>query len=117
MTLSGSGFAPSATISIIFRSKPVQEPSVTADPQGAFSDTVTVPKGASAGLHHFDATGAIANGGLKTLESPILVVGSRLAHHTPAGYVIGAMVGLALLIPIVTWLVLNRLARVRYGVG
>jgi hypothetical protein len=117
VTLSGSGFARSATISVIFRSKPVREPDVTADAQGAFSDTVSVPKGASAGLHHFEATGAIANGGLKTLESPVLVVGSQLGHHGPAAYVIGAMVSLAVLIPIVTWLVLDRMARVRQSVA
>jgi hypothetical protein len=57
ITLSGTGFQPGETITIQLFSTPVTLGSTTADPQGAFTTTVTIPADTTPGNHTIVATG------------------------------------------------------------
>ena len=56
-TVSGSGFAPGAEISLTLCSTPVQIGVVVADASGAFSANVTIPPDTSSGEHTLVGTG------------------------------------------------------------
>jgi hypothetical protein len=55
ITISGSGASPGATVTITFASTPVVLGTTTADAEGAFSATVTIPTSAEAGEHTVSA--------------------------------------------------------------
>ncbi len=105
LTLSGSGFAPNATVSITFRSVPIVVASVMTDAQGRFSVTVLVPGDAPAGQHHFEAEGPAPSGGVKTLLAPVSV--TVHGHHHSLVLPI-AMVVLTVLLVAAAWIVLGR---------
>ena len=79
LTLSGSGFAPGATVNITFRSVPIVVASVITDAPDRFSVSVLVPGDAAAGQHHFEAEGPALGGGLATLLAPVSV--TVAGHH------------------------------------
>jgi hypothetical protein len=54
VTVSGTGFAPGATLDVVLHSSPVTLTTVTTDPTGAFSVAVTIPAGTAAGAHTID---------------------------------------------------------------
>jgi len=58
LTVSGSNFTPGGTVTIDIESTPVFLASVTADPTGAFSTTVTIPADTVPGSHTILATDA-----------------------------------------------------------
>jgi len=111
--LKGSGFQPGATVTVTFHSTPVVVGKTLADAAGKFSLTVAVPATASAGEHHFEAIGETTTGQMATLVTAVRVVAFN-AHPGAATAVEKAvMVGVAIGIPIVTWLVLGLLERRR----
>lgn len=57
-TVSGSNFTPGGTVTIDLHSNPIFLASVTADPNGAFSTTVTIPADTVPGTHAIVATDA-----------------------------------------------------------
>jgi hypothetical protein len=105
LTLSGSGFAPNATVNITFRSVPIAVASVVTDAQGRFSVTVLVPGDAAAGQHHFEAEGPASTGGVKTLLAPVSVT-VHAGHHSLVLPI--SMVVLTVLLAGAAWIVLSR---------
>ena len=113
VTLLGGGFAPGAPIVLSFHSTPVAVGSTHADSLGRFSLAVTVPTGAPTGAHRFEATGMGTTGEMMTLATAVRVVplpGSGNGRSVAETLV---MVALAVLIPGLTWLVLNLHSRRR----
>jgi Galactose oxidase, central domain len=111
VTVLGSGFRPGAVITITFHSTPYTVGKAVAGPTGDFSATVTVPETASLGEHHLEATGMSPSGTLNVLLTPLKVVplsagSSRTTSHTTL-----IMVGVAVLLPIGTWLFLSLRSR------
>jgi outer membrane protein assembly factor BamB len=58
-TVSGSGFTPGETVNLAFDAAALT--SATADGNGTFTKTVTIPSGATLGAHTLTATGATSN--------------------------------------------------------
>ncbi len=115
--LSGSGFEPGATIVITFHSAPLVVGTTSVAPNGTFSATVTVPAHASAGDHSFEAAGPGVNGHTVSQSTPVRVVAVSGSGATSSKEKL-AMVGIALAIPGLSWLVLSVRTRVhRRGVA
>ena len=72
-TISGSGCAASAPVTIAFDGGQIDQG--TADATGAFSEDVTIPSDASAGSHTLSASCSDADGGTLVLSSTITVEG------------------------------------------
>ena len=72
-------------------------------PSGAFSATVSVPRSASPGQHHLEATGTSPQGRQTVLLASVIVM-PRAGHSTVTPAVKATMVGLALVIPGAAWL-------------
>jgi hypothetical protein len=106
LTLSGSGFAPGATVNITFRSVPIVVASVITDATGRFSVSVLVPGDAAAGQHHFEAEGPALGGGLATLLAPVSVTVAGRGHSLVLPI---AMAVFTVLLAGAAWLVLTRL--------
>ncbi len=85
ITLSGTGFLPGSTVDLYVYSAPTKVGTATADANGAFSATVTLPEGLAAGTHHLVAAGVDASGNPRYLVSAVSVAaassgGSGLAY-------------------------------------
>jgi hypothetical protein len=113
VTLTGTGFAPHASITISFHSNPVNVGKATADARGNFTATVAIPDSATGGTHRFDATGRGRTGTITELIATVNVVG------VPGGGVISStqqrvvLTLIAVLIPALTWLTLVAMSRWR----
>jgi LPXTG-motif cell wall-anchored protein len=75
MTVSGSGYAPFSTVTVLVYSEPHILTTVVTDGTGAFSVEVTVPAGLPAGQHHVVAAGVDPSGELRYLTLPVTVTG------------------------------------------
>ena len=64
VTITGTGFAPSAGLTVVLHSDPVQLGTVTTTADGAFSSTVTIPANTPPGTHHI----LIGNSEFATIE-------------------------------------------------
>lgn len=111
VTLSGSGFAPGALVTLSFHSTPVLLGAVRANSAGDFAARVTVPGKAVTGGHHFEASGMDQAGSVVILTSAVQVL-QPPTHGRPL-YETLAMVALAVLIPVVTWAVMGLAGRRR----
>lgn len=110
--LTGGGFAPGAEVTISFHSAVVVVGSVRADSKGHFAATVTVPAGAIAGAHHFEASGMGQSGQVVTSATAVEVTTFEVpVHHGSHTVETLIMVTLAVLIPLITWLVLSLVSR------
>ena len=110
--LLGAGFRAGAPITVTFHSRPSTIGTFIASTRGTFAATVTVPQGATSGTHHFVMSGPEPSGRMMVLSTAVLVVavaGGRHGAHlqTPV------MVGIAVLLPVGTWVVLVVLGRRR----
>lgn len=85
VTLSGSGFAPGASIQITIASTPRLLATVTADGSGSFTATVTIPSGLEPGTHTLSATGASASGGTVVLTQQITLGSSTSGSNGSSG--------------------------------
>ncbi len=110
--LAGSGFAPGTTVTITFHSTPALVGRSVAGPSGAFSATVSVPRSATPGEHHFVATGVSPQGRPTTLLASVFVLAPPASKGVSLAVKL-AMVGLALLIPAAAWLAMTGVNRVR----
>ncbi|TPW77672.1 beta strand repeat-containing protein [Schumannella soli] len=72
-TVSGSGFAPHAPITLGLYSTPTTLATVEADETGAFTQTLTVPADFAVGDHTVVATGIGADGAARYLGAPTTV--------------------------------------------
>lgn len=74
ITVTGGGFAPNSTVTIIFDTQ-VLGTTVTR-PEGTFSTTVTIPANATPGRHTLAAVGTAPNGAARRLTSSVEVLGT-----------------------------------------
>ncbi|HWE57229.1 MAG TPA: kelch repeat-containing protein [Acidimicrobiales bacterium] len=103
--LSGTGFAPGAQVTITFHSAPALLGSAVANGQGDFLTDVEVPAHAAPGWHHIEAAGQSADGRPATLSASVFVMGA--AHKGIPTRTRWFLLGLALLIPVATYLVMT----------
>ncbi len=112
VTLSGQGFAPGTTVTLTFHSNTTVVGRALTNGLGDFSATVAIPDSASAGTHHFDASGRGRRGSVSELIATVKIVGvSGLDTTSTMQRVV--LTAVALLIPAATWLVLLATGRVR----
>jgi hypothetical protein len=95
ITVSGSGYAPFSTVTVLIYSTPQILTTVVTDGTGSFSVEVTVPAGLAAGQHHLVAAGVDPSGELRYLTLPVTVTGGGAAlAYTGADVVVPAIGGL-----------------------
>jgi hypothetical protein len=95
--VSGSGFASSSEVVLTIESDPVVLATVTANSEGSFSTTVTIPSNVRAGQHTIFATGIDSFGAPRTLATQVSVGGSLPFTGLPLDSVaVGAVVLLTL---------------------
>jgi titin len=96
ITVSGSGYAPFSTVTVLIYSTPQILTTVVTDGTGSFSVEVTVPAGLAAGQHHLVAAGVDPSGELRYLTLPVTVTGDGGATlaYTGADVVVPAIGGL-----------------------
>lgn len=116
VTLRGSGFSPDAQITITFHSTPVVVGKTSADARGDITATVAVPDRAPAGTHHFDASGLTPTGQSTKVLATVMVAVSGSSSR-PSLATTGALLGVALVVPLGTWLLLGARSRVRHRVA
>ena len=75
MTLTGSGYLPNSTVSVIIYSSPQVLTSVITDATGSFTVTITVPKGLESGQHTLVASGVDPSGAVRYVTLPVTVSG------------------------------------------
>lgn len=82
VTVSGSGFAPNASVALTLFSDPISLGTLTANASGAISGTVTIPATAPTGAHRLEAKGANNASGNNILSANIQVTsrGSSIAR-------------------------------------
>jgi titin len=73
MTVSGAGYAPFSTVTVLIYSSPQVLASVAADGSGTFTTAVEVPAGLEAGHHTLVASGLDTSGTLRYLTLPVQV--------------------------------------------
>lgn len=87
MTISGDGFAPGASLTIVLHSDPVALATATADANGAYSVTVTIPAGTTAGTHQIVVSGLGPDGqpreSVVTIEVQAIEVLGAVATAAP----------------------------------
>ncbi|MGY1813920.1 hypothetical protein [Blastococcus sp. SYSU D00820] len=76
VTLTGSGFLPNSTVTLVVYSTPTVLGTVTTDGAGAFTTTVTLPAGLPAGAHTLVASGVDPAGNPYHLTSGVTVTAS-----------------------------------------
>jgi hypothetical protein len=96
MTVSGSGYAPGSTVTVLIYSEPQVLTTVVADASGNFTVTVTVPAGLAAGTHTLVASGVDTNGVARYVTLPVTVTAAGTAQlaYTGADVVLPAIGGL-----------------------
>lgn len=103
--VAGGGFAPGSTITLTFHSTPSPLGSATAGPDGRFSKTVAVPGHAAPGRHEIVASGTSPAGTATELTATVMVTAP--AHHRTSAFTTLFLLGLALLIPVATFLAME----------
>lgn len=108
LALLGAGFAPRSVVQVWFHSAPERVGTVRAAADGTVTDVVAVPADAPTGLHHFVLVGRAPDGRSTTLSTPVQVVGAAGAGTAART---ATLVGLAVGLPLATWLALGWWAR------
>jgi titin len=96
VTVSGTGYAPGSSVSVVIYSTPQVLTTIVADAAGNFTVEVTVPAGLAAGSHTLVASGVDANGVLRYVTLPVTVTAAGTAQlaYTGADVVLPAIGGL-----------------------
>jgi hypothetical protein len=79
MKLTGHGYLPNSTVSVIIYSSPKVLTSVPTDATGSFTVTVTVPKDLESGHHTLVASGVDPTGAVRYTTLPVTVSGGKAA--------------------------------------
>jgi hypothetical protein len=79
LIVTGSGFQPGETITLVLHSTPVTLGTTPADSQGSFSTTVTIPADTTPGNHTIIATGNTSG---STASTSIVVVSATTSGGT-----------------------------------
>ncbi len=106
VTVSGDGFLPGTPVQITIESTPTLLARVNADARGAIRATVTIPSGLEPGTHTLTATGANPSGGTLVLSRTITVTGGGGSGLPLTGTNTALLVGLALAVLVVGWLLI-----------
>jgi len=77
-----TGFLPGETVTLVLYSTPVTLGTTTADPQGSFSTTVTIPANTTPGNHTIVATGNTSG---RTASTSIVVTSATTTGGTSTG--------------------------------
>ncbi|NEM05846.1 fibronectin type III domain-containing protein [Geodermatophilus normandii] len=83
--ISGSGYLPGSTVSLIVYSTPQVVGSAVADENGRFTATVTLPAGLTSGAHTLVASGVDPSGNPRYLTLPVTVTGGTATAATTGG--------------------------------
>ncbi|CCG01258.1 exported protein of unknown function [Blastococcus saxobsidens DD2] len=75
ITLTGTGYLPNSTVTVVIYSEPQVLTQVVTDATGSFTATVTVPAGLADGEHTLVGSGVDPAGNLRYLTLPVTVVG------------------------------------------
>ncbi len=113
VTLTGSGFANGASVTIWFYSQPVVVGRAWADRLGHFTATVPVPDSASPGTHRFEASGEGPTGPISEVIATVKIVDVPDSAQTSSTMQRLLLTAIALLIPGATWLALVATGRLR----
>lgn len=104
--VSGSGFKAASKVEIVLdRGKLETAVSAVADADGTFRASVRLP--ANGGQHKIQVIGTSASGHKATLQKVVLVVASQNAGASDLARPV--LLTLAIVIPLITWLVLEFL--------
>jgi hypothetical protein len=95
ITVSGSGYAPFSTVTVLIYSQPRILTTVVADGNGDFTVTVTVPADLAPGQHTLVASGLDTLGNLRFVTLPVTVVGLAATGADIAVPAIGGLAALA----------------------
>jgi hypothetical protein len=97
MVVSGTGYLPGSTVTVLIYSSPQVLTTVVADPSGNFTVTVTVPAGLAAGQHTLVASGVdtLGNDRFTTLSVTVSAAGTASLAYTGADVGLPAIGGLA----------------------
>jgi LPXTG-motif cell wall-anchored protein len=79
LQVSGSGYAPGATVTITLESTPVTLTATKANGAGAFQTSVVIPASTAPGAHKIVATGEAPDGGTLTLTGDLTVTSAVAA--------------------------------------
>ncbi|WP_457025656.1 hypothetical protein [Geodermatophilus sp. SYSU D01119] len=79
VTLTGSGYLPDSTVTLVVYSTPTVLGTVVTDGNGAFSTTVTLPSGLASGAHTLVASGVDPAGNPRALALPVTVAATGAA--------------------------------------
>ena len=115
VTLRGTGFSPRTKVTVTFHSTPAVVGATTSGAAGEFVITVAVPQSASAGTHRFFASGEGPKGPVQLLVATVRVIGTGGAPAGATAAERAALVGLALALPLATWLAMGAFGRWRRG--
>jgi hypothetical protein len=97
MVVSGTGYQPGSTVTVLIYSTPQVLTTVVADASGNFTVTVTVPEGLAPGQHTLVASGVdtLGNERFTTLVVTVSAAGTATLAYTGADVVLPAVGGLA----------------------
>jgi hypothetical protein len=97
MVVSGTGYLPGSTVTVLIYSSPQVLTTVVADPSGNFTVTVTVPAGLAPGQHTLVASGVdtLGNDRFTTLAVTVSAAGTASLAYTGADVGLPAIGGLA----------------------
>ena len=104
--MSGSGYMPNSTVTLLIYSTPQILTTVVTDATGSFTVTVTVPAGLAPGKHTLVASGMDTHGNVRTITLPVTVVGGLA--YTGTDVTVPALGGVAALSVGTGLLVLSR---------
>jgi titin len=89
VTVTGTGYAPGSSVSVVIYSTPQVLTTIIADASGNFSVQVTIPAGLAAGSHTLVASGVDASGVLRYVTLPVTVTSSGTAALAYTGADVG----------------------------
>jgi LPXTG-motif cell wall-anchored protein len=97
ITISGTGYMPFSTVTVVVYSTPTVLGTAEADENGAFTFTGKLPEGLAAGSHTLVAAGLDADGNPYHLTQAITVAGGPSLPNTGASIALPALGGLGAL--------------------
>ena len=83
--ISGGGFVPGSTVTLVIESDPIVLGTTVADGAGFIDVSVTIPSGLTAGGHTLKASGPAPGGGTLVLSQPVTVAASQGSDPGSAG--------------------------------
>jgi hypothetical protein len=105
LVMIGDGYAPDSTVTIAVYSSPIVVATATADEDGVFEQSVTVPASLSLGSHSFVAAGVGPDGAVRALRLDLTIAEA------------GAGAGLPVTGPAIFWLMVSGFTVTLLGIA